>query len=106
MPAESSIVRVQCPKSSSCLFYWIAFLLFCKQNFRPYRVGFSDRFHLGRLRDHLRSQHVGRVTMVKRGSLLDSDDVTKKLKLNGPEHRMVILTRVNGDQTAIVGNRV
>ncbi|MCE9568390.1 MAG: SAM-dependent methyltransferase [Planctomycetes bacterium] len=72
----------------------------------PYRVEFADRFHLGRLRDHLRSQNVGRITMVKRGSLLDSDEVTKKLKLNGPEHRMVILTRVNGEQTAIVGTRV
>jgi len=71
-----------------------------------YRVEFADKFHVGRLRDHLREHHVGRVTMVKRGSLLDSDDVTKKLKLNGPEHRMVILTRANGEQTVIVGQRV
>ncbi|MBA4190285.1 MAG: SAM-dependent methyltransferase [Planctomycetaceae bacterium] len=72
----------------------------------PYRVEFSDRYHLGRLRDHLREKQVGRITMVKRGSMLDSDDVTKKLKLNGPEHRMVILTRANGEQAMIVGNRV
>ncbi len=72
----------------------------------PYRVEFSDKFHLSRLRDHLRQHHVGRITMVKRGSMLDSDDVTKKLKLNGPEHRMVILTRANGEQAMIVCERV
>ena len=38
--------------------------------------------------------------------MIDADDVMRKLKLDGPEHRMVILTRASGDQTMIVGERV
>jgi SAM-dependent methyltransferase len=71
-----------------------------------YRVEHSDRFHAGRLRDYLRERSVGRVTIVKRGSMLDADEVTRKLKLNGSEHRVVILTRVAGEQAVIVGSRV
>lgn len=71
-----------------------------------YRVEHSDRFHAGRLRDYLRDLGVGRVTMVKRGSMLDADDVTRKLKLSGSEHRFVILTRVAGEQAVIVCSRL
>jgi hypothetical protein len=71
-----------------------------------YRVEHSDRFHAGQLRDYLREHGVGRVTMVKRGSMLDADEVTRRLKLSGSEHRVVILTRVAGEQAVIVGNRV
>ncbi len=67
-----------------------------------FRVEFADRFHASRLREHLRQRHVGRVTLVKRGSLIDADELMKKLKLAGPEHRVVILTRAAGEQTMIV----
>jgi hypothetical protein len=71
-----------------------------------YRVELAERFHLQRLREHLRRQRVGRVTMVKRGSLLDAEDLSKKLKLDGSEHRFVILTRTGGVQVMIVGERI
>jgi hypothetical protein len=72
----------------------------------PYRVEFAAKFHIGKLRDHLREHRVGRVTIVKRGSMIDAEDVQRKLKLDGSEHRMVILTRATGEQTMIVGSRV
>ncbi|WP_439621969.1 THUMP-like domain-containing protein [Gemmata sp.] len=71
-----------------------------------YRVEHSDRFHAGRLRDYLRERGVGRVTMVKRGSMLDADEVARKLKLSGSEHRVVLLTRIGGEQGVIVGERL
>jgi SAM-dependent methyltransferase len=67
-----------------------------------YRVEHANRFHAGRLRDYLRSQNVGRVTILKRASNLDADDVQRKWKLDGAEHRHVILTRSEGQNWAIV----
>jgi hypothetical protein len=71
-----------------------------------YRVEFADRFHVNRLRDHLRARGVGRVTVIKRGSMIDADELVRKLKLAGSEHRVVLLTRTAGEQTMIVGARV
>jgi hypothetical protein len=67
-----------------------------------WRVEHSAPFHLANLRDYLRERRVGRVTMMKRASELDVNDVTKKLKLAGSEHRVVILTRCRGKPWAIV----
>jgi THUMP domain-like/RNA cap guanine-N2 methyltransferase len=71
-----------------------------------YRVEFTARFHANRLRDHLRLRGVGRVTVVKRGSTVDADELVRKLKLAGPEHRVVILTRSGGEQVMVVGERL
>jgi SAM-dependent methyltransferase len=71
-----------------------------------YSVELAARFNQKALRAHLRQQHVGRLTVVKRGSKLDADEVTKKLKLDGVEHRVVILTRADGEQAMIVGERL
>jgi SAM-dependent methyltransferase len=71
-----------------------------------YRVEHAAPFHAGRLRDYLRAGRVGRVTLLKRASDLDAEDVTRKLKLDGPEHRVVILTRSGGRPWVIVGERV
>jgi SAM-dependent methyltransferase len=68
-----------------------------------YRVEHAAPFHLGKLRDYLRERRVGRVTALKRASELDVDEVTRKLKLDGPEHRVVILTRSGGRPWVIVG---
>ena len=68
-----------------------------------YRVEHSAAFHLPRLREYLRANRVGRVTMLKRASSLDVNEVMRKLKLEGPEHRHVILTRCQGTPWAIVG---
>jgi hypothetical protein len=71
-----------------------------------YRVEVASRFHLQRLRDHFRQHNVGRVTIVKRGSRLDAGDVLRKLKLDGEQHRTVLLTQVGGEQTMIVAEVV
>jgi hypothetical protein len=71
-----------------------------------YRVEFADRFHVSRLREYLRQHRVGRVTPIKRGSMIDTDELVKKLKLDGPEHRFVLFTRANGEQAMIVAERI
>jgi SAM-dependent methyltransferase len=63
-------------------------------------------FHIRLLRDYLRERHVGRVTVIKRGSPADADDLLRKLRLDGPHHRTVMLTRTDGSHTMIVCERM
>jgi SAM-dependent methyltransferase len=70
-----------------------------------YQVELSARHNAAALRDHLRARGVGRVTVVKRGSSIDADELTRKLKLAGTDHRVVILTRAAGEPVMIVGER-
>ena len=53
-------------------------------------------FHPKLLRDFLRQRHVGCVTIIKRGSPADADDLLRKLKLDGPNRRTLVLTRAVG----------
>jgi SAM-dependent methyltransferase len=71
-----------------------------------YRVEHSARFNFKALREHLRTRGVGRVTIIKRGSSIDSEELTAKLKLAGKDHRDIILTRAAGEQVMIVGKRL
>jgi hypothetical protein len=71
----------------------------------PFRIERSTRFHPGRLRDHLRTQRVGRVTAIKRGSTIDTEKLMKSLKLEGEEHRVIILARIGGEETMFIGER-
>jgi hypothetical protein len=71
-----------------------------------YRVDLAERYHLKRLNELLRAHRVGRVTMVRRGGRVEPEDVLRKLKIGGPEHRFVILTRLRGGEGMIVGERV
>ncbi len=70
-----------------------------------YRVEAAMPYHAARLRDHLRAANVGGLTVLKRGSSLDADDVTAKLKLKGDERRTLILTRADGKAFAVVAVR-
>ena len=63
-------------------------------------------FHTRLLRDYLRAHRVGRVTVVKRGSPADADELLKKLKPDGPEHRTVVLARAGGQHVMIVCERL
>jgi hypothetical protein len=72
----------------------------------PFRVEWVARFHLSRLRDHLRAQCVGRVTFIKRGSAIDADEAMRRLKLGGNEHRIIILTQIGGEERMLIGERV
>lgn len=71
-----------------------------------YRVEHAAPFHPKHLRDYLRERQIGRVTVINRGSPADPTEVVKKLKLDGPNHRALLLTRVGGAHTAIVCERL
>ena len=71
-----------------------------------FAVEHAAPFHIKLLRDYLRQRHVGRVTVIKRGSPADADDLLRKLKLDGPHHRTVFLTRTDGAHAMIVCDRV
>lgn len=71
-----------------------------------YRVEHAAPFHVGKLREYCREYRIGRGTVLKRAVDLDTDEVTRKLKLDGPEHRWLVLVRVLGRAWAIVAERV
>ncbi len=59
-------------------------------------------FSIKRLREYLRVRGVGRVTVKKRGTAVTPDILIPQLKLKGSEDRLVVLTRLRGQQIAIV----
>ena len=59
-------------------------------------------FRVDLLRDWLRERGIGRVTILKRAVDVDINAVVKKLKLVGPGHRRVMLTRSLGKLVAII----
>jgi SAM-dependent methyltransferase len=69
---------------------------------RTYVVEESLPFHLGRLRELLRARGVGRVSVQRRGSPVDPDELVRKLKLRGEESRTIILTRFEGRPWVVV----
>lgn len=69
---------------------------------RSYEVESVLPFNLKALRSHLRELGVGSVTIKKRGSPLDPEDVRRRLDLGGDLHRVVVLTRVGDDPVAVV----
>lgn len=72
----------------------------------PFVVEHVAPFHVRLLRDYLRERHIGRVTVIKRGSPADADDLLRKLKLTGSEHRTVFLTRADDQHVMIVCSRI
>jgi hypothetical protein len=67
-----------------------------------YQTEASLKLEAKALGEYLRVNRIGRVTMIKRGSTANADDLMKKLRLQGDEHRTLFLTRVAGKETAIV----
>ncbi len=71
-----------------------------------YEVEETLPFHAKRLGEWMRAHNVGRVTPIKRGSSVDTDELLRRWKLKGDEHRAVLLTECDGRGVAIIGNRV
>jgi SAM-dependent methyltransferase len=72
-----------------------------------YRVEHVAPLDPKKLRDHLRTAGVGRVTVLKRAADADADAFRKGLKLAGGDgHRHVVLTRAGGKAVAVVADRV
>jgi THUMP domain-like/RNA cap guanine-N2 methyltransferase len=69
---------------------------------RAYRVVEALPFHLKRLAERLRARDVGRITIIKRGSAVDADELTRKLKLVGAASATVILTRVQDKPFVVI----
>jgi hypothetical protein len=70
---------------------------------RAYVVEASFPFQLKRLREYLRARGVGQVTVKKRGSPLAPEALIHRLKLAGPESRVVFLTHVQGKPYVLIG---
>jgi hypothetical protein len=60
-------------------------------------------FNVKRLRALLREREVGVLTVKKRGSAVEPEELRRKVKLQGPNAATVFLTRVAGAPTMLVG---
>jgi hypothetical protein len=69
---------------------------------RSWEVDAWFPFQLKRLRQELRARSVGRVTVKKRGSPLQPEDLIQKLKLTGDEERVVLLTHLQGKPIVVL----
>ncbi|MEZ6142903.1 MAG: class I SAM-dependent methyltransferase [Zavarzinella sp.] len=69
-----------------------------------FRVIAHFPYHLKRLRAWLREHNVGRVTIMKRGSKLDANELMPQLKLSGTAHYWLFLTQTEISQHIIVGD--
>jgi hypothetical protein len=69
---------------------------------RAFAIEAALPFQLKRLREALRARHVGRATVKKRGSPLEPDSLIRRLRLSGPEERIVFLTHVLGEPWAFI----
>ncbi|SCG56490.1 Methyltransferase domain-containing protein [Micromonospora inositola] len=63
-------------------------------------------FSLKRLRALLRDRRVGRVEILKRGSALEPEKLRRDLRLSGEAAASLVLTRVAGAPTVLVGHPV
>jgi hypothetical protein len=70
---------------------------------RCYALDDSLPFQLKRLRAYLRERGIGTVTIKKRGSPLDPDELRSRLKLRGDGHCILFLTQVQGQPTVLIG---
>jgi len=61
-------------------------------------------FSLKRLRALLRDRGVGRLEILKRGSALEPEKLRRDLRLSGPAAATLVLTRVAGAPTALIGS--
>jgi hypothetical protein len=73
---------------------------------RAYEIAEALPFSRKRLQQVLRARGVGRVTVKKRGSAVDTEVLRRGLRLDGSAEATVILTRVAGAPTALVGSPV
>ncbi|UNO41389.1 class I SAM-dependent methyltransferase [Streptomyces sp. MST-110588] len=61
-------------------------------------------FNVKRLKALLRERETGTAVIKKRGSAVEPDELRKKLKLSGPNSCTVIMTRVAGASTMLLGH--
>jgi hypothetical protein len=59
-------------------------------------------FNVKQLRQYLRARGVGKITVKKRGSPLQPEELIQVLKLKGNEQRVVVLTHLDGSPIVVV----
>lgn len=59
-------------------------------------------FNVKRLREYLRARNVGEITVKKRGSPLQPEELIRMLRLQGENQRVVFLTHLDGSPITIV----
>jgi len=69
---------------------------------RAYRVDDVFPFQLKTLRTWLRDRHVGRLTIKKRGTAVEPEQLRRQLRLSGDAEATIVLTRVAGRQSVLV----
>ncbi len=70
--------------------------------YRRHRVLEAMPFSLKRLRSHLRQLDVGVLAIKKRGTAVEPEGLRRQLRLSGAAEATVVLTRVAGQQMAIM----
>lgn len=74
----------------------------------PYATAYeiTDRipFGLKKLKALLREREVGVLTVKKRGSAVEPEELRRRMKLSGPNSATVFLTRVAGAPTVLIGH--
>ncbi|MFD0341270.1 methyltransferase domain-containing protein [Streptomyces sp. NPDC127117] len=74
----------------------------------PYTSGYeiTDRlpFNMKKLKALLRERKVGVLTVKKRGSAVEPEELRRRMKLQGPASATVFLTRVAGAPTMLIGH--
>ena len=68
----------------------------------PYSVEDCFGFQLKTLRTWLRDRGIGRLTIKKRGTAVEPDQLRKQLRLEGDQEATIVLTRVQGRQSVLV----
>ncbi|MCA9957743.1 MAG: hypothetical protein KC443_01830, partial [Anaerolineales bacterium] len=63
-------------------------------------------FQLKRLRHYLRERGIGQVTIKKRGSALEPEQLRRQLRLQGEGECILFLTFVRGETAVIVGHEI
>jgi hypothetical protein len=61
-------------------------------------------FQLKKLRAYLRQHNIGRITIKKRGSPLEPEDLTRNLRLEGDQSRILVLTHLRGEPIVLICN--
>lgn len=69
---------------------------------RVWRIEDWFPFGVKRLRSYLRERGVGKVTVKKRGSPLQPEELIRMLRLNGDDQRVVFITHLDGRPIVIV----
>ena len=72
----------------------------------PYAVEDVFPFQLKRLRTWLRDRGIGRLTIKKRGTAVEPQQLRQQLRLHGDAEATIVLTRIGGRQSVIAVRRL